>query len=77
MGASACCFTADNVREEAKAHLTDATFKDNKHVQFNEEAAAESSGVPGEVKTQRTKDRKGTGYVKPEMFKDLVDEDDD
>eukprot|EP00913_Durusdinium_trenchii_P010754 g10088.t1 len=56
MGASACCFTADNVREEAKAHLTDATFKDRVHVQFNEEAAAESSGVPGEVKTQRTKE---------------------
>eukprot|EP00434_Breviolum_minutum_P010656 symbB.v1.2.009398.t1/scaffold531.1/size191016/10 len=77
MGANSCCFTSENVRAEAKADMmTDGIPKDDKHVQFSKEVAADSK-LPSEVKTARTKDRKGTGYVKPGMFQDLVDEDED
>eukprot|EP00435_Cladocopium_sp_Y103_P047572 s1015_g14.t1 len=73
MGANSCCFTSENIREEAKAQLN-AGIKDDKRVQFSAEA---EGNVPNEVKAARAKDRKGTGYVKPEMFKDLVEEEDD
>lgn len=73
MGANSCCFTSENLRDEAKAQLNGG-IKDDKHVQFSGEAEGK---VGNEVKAARAKDRKGTGYVKPEMFKDLVDEEDD
>eukprot|EP00437_Effrenium_voratum_P025651 CAMPEP_0181413826 /NCGR_PEP_ID=MMETSP1110-20121109/9180_1 /TAXON_ID=174948 /ORGANISM="Symbiodinium sp., Strain CCMP421" /LENGTH=72 /DNA_ID=CAMNT_0023536667 /DNA_START=62 /DNA_END=280 /DNA_ORIENTATION=+ len=72
MGANSCCFTSEHT-DEAKSRVGDLSAKeDDKHVQFSDEAAK-----GGEAKTMRTKERKGTGYVKPEMFKDLIDEEDD
>eukprot|EP00439_Symbiodinium_sp_Y106_P038446 s1478_g4.t1 len=76
MGANSCCFTSEHVADEAKARMTgDVAMKEDsdKHVQFHGEVPTHTAPV----KTQRTKERKGTGYVKPDMLKDVVDEEDD